>query len=205
MTSSTSSSSALGKDDFLKLLVTQLQNQDPLNPTDNTQFVSQLAQFSSLEGITNLNTTLEGTTSKLTSIENYSTAGLIGRYVNAEGNSFDYSSTPVTIGYNLAGDAAKVNFSVYDSSGNLVKSTDLGTESAGDYTAAWDGTKTDGTAAPAGTYTFTVTATDSSNGAIGVTSYTGGQVSGVSFDASGTASIMVGGTTITQDKIKTIY
>jgi len=69
---------AMGKDAFLKLLVTQLENQDPLKPTDNTEFVAQLAQFSSLEGIQNLNSTMDGMANGISSLQDFSASGLIG-------------------------------------------------------------------------------------------------------------------------------
>ncbi|MBI1911756.1 MAG: hypothetical protein HYS21_07105 [Deltaproteobacteria bacterium] len=201
---SSASSQTMGKDDFLKLLVAQLENQDPLEPTDNTQFVAQLAQFSSLEGITNLNTTMESATGSITSLQNYSTANLIGRNIKAEGNEFDYSGSPVNLPFTVAEDADSLSISVYDPKGKLVNSIDLGSSKKGDYEAAWDGKDFSGNPAANGRYTFSVNAKDSVNNAVDTTTYIRGTASSVSFD-SGSASLLVGGSTITQDKIKEIY
>ncbi len=92
----------MGKDAFLKLLVAQLQNQDPLDPMDNGEFVAQLAQFSSLEGIKNLGVSVDGMAGNMSAMQNLSTSSLIGRYVLVEGNAFELMpDVSVTIGYSI--------------------------------------------------------------------------------------------------------
>jgi flagellar basal-body rod modification protein FlgD len=199
-----SANGVLGKDDFLKLLVTQLQNQDPLNPTDNTEFVAQLAQFSSLEGITNLNTSMEGISSGMAALKNSNSANLIGRSVKAEGSDFAYSGAPVKVGYDLTGTASSVKVSIFDLSGRLVKTIDGGAQPSGIHDIAWDGTDNSGQPAPLGYYGFTVTARDSADNAVSANTYVFGQVTGVNFD-SGNANLLVDGKEIGQNKLKGIY
>ena len=195
---------SLGKDDFLKLLVTQLQNQDPLNPTDNTQFVAQLAQFSSLEGITNLNKSMDGISTGMASLMNSNSANLIGRSVKAEGSDFSYTGAPVTVGYDLTGAGSKVRISIFDLSGKLVRTIDSGAQASGVHDITWDGADDSGKPAPAGAYGFAVSARDPADNAVSANTYVYGQVSGVNFD-SGSANLLVNGKEISQNKLKGIY
>ncbi|MCL6691753.1 flagellar hook assembly protein FlgD [Pseudomonas sp. R3.Fl] len=161
--SSTSSSgtSSLDKDSFLQLLVTQLNNQNPLDPQDNTEFVSQLAQFSSLESMENLDSTLSSFYTSFQSSQALQASSLVGRSVVVESSEAQLASSGDSItGYfdlSSAGDGVQVG--VYDSSGALVKTIDLGSQSAGSVDFTWDGTDDDGNAVDAGTYTFKASAT----------------------------------------------
>src|SRR5574337_74639 len=204
-TASTASTSAgvndaMGKDSFLKLLVTQLQNQDPLNPTDNTQFVAQLAQFSSLEGITNLNTSMESMSKGMASLESFNSAGLVGRAVKAGGNQFAFSGSPVVFGYDLANTAASTSIIVHDGAGKAVKSITMGPQQGGYYEVNWDGTDDNGKMTGPGAYTFTVNAKDAGNSAVGALPYVTGLVSSVALDA-GRASLNVGGKMVSMDSV----
>lgn len=202
--SSVSGAEGMGKEDFLKLLVTQLENQDPLNPMDNSEFVAQLAQFSTLEGITNLNTSMEDMVSATNSMERYSTSNLVGRLVKFDGSEFEYSGTPVSFGYKLDGDAASVKVSVYDKKGRFVNSMDMGASSKGEYMVNWDGTDNAGAQAASGKYNFTITALDSTGNAVDASRFLAGQVSGVSLSEDD-AGLLVLGNTITMDKVREIY
>ncbi len=202
--SSPSVNDTMGKDAFLKLLVTQLENQDPLNPTDNTEFVAQLAQFSSLEGITNLNSSMQSVSGSLSSLESYSSAGLVGRFVKAEGNQFDFNGSPVAFGYDLEGAAASTSVCIYDSSGRLVRNISVGAAPSGYYEVGWDGTDDNGNAVKPGPYTFTVNAKDPNNSAVGALPYVIGMVSSVEI-GSGKAGLNIGGIVISMDSVKEIY
>lgn len=155
----------LGKDDFMKLLVTQLKFQDPLNPMENTEFISQLAQFSTLEGITNMGDSLGTITSYIQSLNNYNAAGLIGKKVKAYGNVvvFDGKET-AELSYNLKDNASKVVVNIY-SHGKLIRTIEEHNKPAGVNTLLWDGRDSDGRLLPSGEYTFSVSATtkDGSN------------------------------------------
>lgn len=186
----------LGKDDFLSLLITQMQNQDPLDPMKGTEFASQLAQFSSLEQLTNINTNLQqsltaqGTLSS--SISNALAATFIGKDVRATASTFQYNVTGnVKLGYSLTAPADSVVVKVYDSTGNVVK-TIKGTNDNGDNTITWDGTNESGQAVGTGSYSFKVTAADSTGASYDATTFVIGKVSGVRFKSDGTVFVIDG-------------
>ncbi len=195
----------MGKDAFLKLLVAQLENQDPLEPMDNGEFVAQLAQFSSLEGIKNLGTSVDGMATNMSSMQNLSTSSLIGRYVLVEGNAFELiQDVAVTLGYGIEENAANVKVNIYDAVGRLVRQVELGSAERGDHALVWDGTDDAGAPMAPGRYNFNITASSAEGEGIPVVEYATGIVSSVSLD-SGTAMISVGGRFIAQDQIKEIY
>lgn len=146
------------QDRFLKLLTTQLKNQDPLNPLDNAQMTSQLAQINTINGIEKLNTTLGQMLDIYNSGQGMQAAGLIGKTVLVAGNSLPLAGGQALGGVSLAEAADKVTVSVLDSAGNVLQSQELGARSAGNIAFSWDGKKADGTAVADGTYTFRVEA-----------------------------------------------
>lgn len=194
----------IGKDAFLKLLVVQLQNQDPLSPMNSTEFVAQLAQFSSLEGIRNLGVSMDGVAASMASMQNLGTSSLIGRQILAEGNAIEYAGGPVVFGYGLDESAASVTLGIYDATGKVVRQIDRGPASYGDHVVTWDGKDNNGLPVPSGPYTFSVQATNASNEKVRAVPYISGVVSAITMD-DGTASLIVGGSVITQDKIKEIF
>ncbi|MEW6387363.1 MAG: flagellar hook capping FlgD N-terminal domain-containing protein [Thermodesulfobacteriota bacterium] len=196
--SSTSTSTALtsatnstmGKEDFLQLLITQLQNQDPLNPEDPKDFVAQLAQFTSLEQQINTNSNLENLSKSLGTLKNaYEMAegvSMLGKTVKGVGNTITVASGQATsASYNLAKAAKEVTVTIANSSGTVVRTLNLGSLAAGDQTLAWDGKNSSGTTVADGTYTFTVTAKDSAGQSIDVTNYYTGVVQEVYMDSTG--------------------
>ena len=189
-------SSILGKDDFLKLLTMQLKNQDPMNPMDGTQFASQLAQFSSVEQLSNINSTLEQSIDAnyllSQSINNALAATFVGKDIRANGNTFHFETTPVKLGYTLPSAADSVTVKVYDASGSLVKTLTNTGKSAGDNSFEWDGTNDGGQTLDPGTYKFVVEAKDSSGSTIATSTFFSGSVSGVRFKADGTVFVVDG-------------
>ena len=202
--STTSTTEELGKDDFLLLLVTQLQNQDPLNPTDNTEFVSQLAQFSSLEGIKNMEETMGTVADGISDMQKWSLSDLIDNTVKFESSSFDFSGEPVSIEYSLGSNAESANVSIYDASGTLIKSVDAGALNSGTYELQWDGTDAAGAVAASGTYTINITAVDSSGASVDTSTYVSGKVTSVTYGSDG-AEINAGNIILTQDDILEVY
>ena len=158
----TSSRDAINKNEFLLLLVTQLQHQDPLNPMDNAEFTSQTAQFASLEQLQNIN-------ENLVNLQNYGSAlfdenavSFIGKTVKASDNSINYTNgSSAEMKFDLERDAKEVYVYIYDSSGNLVKEiVESGTLAAGEHSLTWNGTDNDNTILPDGKYSFEVQADD---------------------------------------------
>ena len=137
---STSQSNVMGKDDFLNLLITQLQNQDPLNPTDSTEFTAQLAQFTSLEQLGNVNENLMELNRFQASINNSQAVTLIGKAITATGNSVQLTGDgPVQCDFSLENDAAVVVANIYDSRGKFVADFESPNLSAGQHSLFWDG------------------------------------------------------------------
>ena len=195
--SGTTGKSIMGQDDFLKLMVTQLQNQDPLNPMDATQFASQLAQFTSVEQLSNINTTLQSSISASQlmnqSISNALATTVIGKQVRATGTTFTYDgSGPVRVGYNLPSAAATAQVKIVDQYGNVVRTINGTGVTAGDVDVSWDGMTDGGTQAGPGQYTMQVTATDAKGAALTATPFFYGTVSGVRFKSTGTVFVVDG-------------
>lgn len=150
---------ALGKDTFLQLLVTQLKNQNPLDPQDNSEFVAQLAQFSSVEGINNLNTTVSGLAGNYTSGQALQASALVGHTVLAPASSTAVNTASGLAGqFDLASSTTGAVVKIYDANGTLVKNIDLGTQQAGTVGFKWDGTSNEGAVLPSGTYKFVASA-----------------------------------------------
>lgn len=163
VTDSTSSASTATKktavqeteDRFLKLLVTQMKNQDPLNPLDNAQVTSQMAQLSTVSGIEKLNETLQS----FTKAQAFQAVGMIGHYVLAPGDFVNLKAGAGAGGFELPSAAESVKVEIYDADGALVRNLDLGKQEEGASVFQWDGKTNTGAAAPDGSYSFVVKAT----------------------------------------------
>ncbi len=177
---SESKQSVVGKEQFLHLLVTQLQNQDPLNPADSTEFTAQLATFSSLEELQNINTTLEGVSTSQTILTNSQAVDYIGKKIQALGDQLylaDGEADPIE--FNIHDDAAGVYIKIYNQYGEFVQDLELGAMSAGQHSVEWDGLDHNGDTAADGSYRFEAMAVDQNGDATSITSFTTGTVSGV--------------------------
>ena len=151
--------SILGKEDFLSLLVAQMKNQDPLNPDDPTQFTAQLAQFSQLEQLFNLNGSMDNLVSSYENATKLTALGTIGKEVAFESDTLTYDGTPVTFGYQLDDDAAEVSVTLKKD--GVVVAVLQGEElGKGTHYLNWDGLNSKGEAAAADDYTIVVQATD---------------------------------------------
>jgi flagellar basal-body rod modification protein FlgD len=167
----------LGKDDFMKMLVAQLQNQDPLKPLDGTDFAAQLAQFSSLEQLTNVNTELQNMGLNQMAMNYSQSVNLIGKNVVANsGNSITANGSTTDLNYNLAKNAQSVTISVFNKDGKLVKTWDETAQKAGMNKATWDSSGVE-----KGDYTFRVTAKDAQGQPVSVDTMTSGLVTAVHF------------------------
>ncbi|MGL4723534.1 MULTISPECIES: flagellar hook assembly protein FlgD [Enterobacterales] len=164
----TSSSASDLQSSFLTLLVAQLQNQDPTNPMDNSQLTSQLAQISTVSGIEKLNTTLGSISGQIDNSQSLQASNLIGHGVMIPGSvvlagaNSDGSASTTPFGVELTQAADKATATITDSSGKVIRTLDLGAQTAGVHTFTWDGTAADGTTVPDGAYSVSIAA--STNG-----------------------------------------
>jgi flagellar basal-body rod modification protein FlgD len=193
----TQPSSILGKDDFLKLLTMQMRYQDPMDPVKGTEFAAQLAQFSSVEQLSNINTnilqSIDANYLMSQSINNALAATFVGKDVRAATDTFKFGGdSNVRLGYTLPAAADFVTVKIYDESGSLVKTLTVTGKEKGDNTFTWDGTNEEGQTVGAGKYKFSVEAKDSSGGSISATSFVVGRVSGVRFRSDGTVFVIDG-------------
>jgi len=150
-----SGNQSLGKDAFLQLLVTQLKNQNPLDPQDNGAFVAQLAQFSSLEGINTLNDSVNAISANYSSSQALQASSLVGRSIIIQTDK-----AMVDTSKSMAGSVAvtsavgNVSVKITDKDGNAVRTIDMGAQSAGKADFIWDGKNDAGEVVEPGTYTF---------------------------------------------------
>jgi flagellar basal-body rod modification protein FlgD len=183
-------SKAMNKDDFLKLLVTQLQYQDPMSPEDPKDFVAQLAQFSSLEQQINSNSNLENLGKVIQNQQQSQNmaqgVSLLGKTVKGSGNQLTVvGGKAMQAAYSLPKSAKQVVVGVFDASGNQVDVINLGAQAAGSRTFSWDGKDSKGQQAADGLYSYQVGAQDQSGNAIEVENYFTGTVNEVRQDSKG--------------------
>lgn len=180
----------MGRDEFLKLLVTQLSNQDPMNPLEGQEFAAQLAQFTSVEQLINIEGTLaaqgEANAMLATSMNNGVAAGLIGQTVEAPGSQVNWDGeTASTTEFELAGPASSVQIEIRDSTGFLLRTVDLGAQGSGEQSFQWDGLDDHGNRVAEGAYSTSIVAKDSSGEPVPTESTVRGKVSRVTFSPEG--------------------
>lgn len=193
-TTSSSSSSALSTEDFLQLIVTQLQNQNPLDPTDTTEFMNQLVSYASYTTQQEMNTSINSLVTSMNSMLASNGIGYIGHNVEAKGDTTTLQDGQATWGYSLSSDASSVTVTVKDEDGNTVYTADGETDS-GSHTFTWDGTTNSGGTAEDGNYTISVSATNASGSSVLDYTTVIGKVTGVD-STSGTTKLLVGDTTV---------
>lgn len=201
--------SELGKDDFLKLMITQLKYQDPMNPMESNEYAAQLAQFSSLEQLANLN---ENVTNSIDanyyltqSINNTMTATLIGKNVKLATNAINNNGQEsVNLGYTLPSDASSVSINIYNEYGNLVRTIESDQKNEGDSKLSWDFTDNDGKKLNNGNYTFEVVATSMNGTDMTINNYLVGAIDGVKFTEDGT-QLMIGNVAYNVAQITEIF
>jgi flagellar basal-body rod modification protein FlgD len=180
------------QDRFMKLLITQMKNQDPLNPMDNAQVTSQLAQLSTVSGIDKLNTTMGTLKDSYQSSQALQATSLIGHGVLVPGSTTNLADGKAVLGMDLPGAADKGTVTIRDGSGNAIRTIELGPQAAGTLPLGWDGKSDKGAAAANGQYSFDVSAT-SAGAAITATTLSYDQVGSVSTGAAGTKLNLTGG------------
>lgn len=175
---------------FLTLLVTQLQNQDPLNPMDNAQVTSQMAQLSTVTGINQLNNTLLALSGQMDVSQSMQAASLIGKDVLVPGTKISVGVDadgvhPTPFGVDMISEASNVVVTITDAAGNVVRNIDLGAKPVGVISVDWDGKNDAGTAVNAGAYTFNVKATDANESPVSADALTYGKVGSVAYTSGG--------------------
>jgi flagellar basal-body rod modification protein FlgD len=187
-------SSKLGKDEFLRLLTTQLSNQDPLDPVDNQAFIAQLATFASVEQQSAMNSTLESLLVAQASSNQTNVAVLVGKEITFNSDQVALPTMgSVDIKGKLTDEAKKVSAIIKDDKGKVVRSIVLnGTQAAGEINLKWDGLNESGARVPQGNYTVTLTAEDAAGKSVPVSTSGRGRATGVSF-AEGFPQLIVNG------------
>ena len=198
-TKASQTDASASQDRFLKLLVAQLNNQDPMNPMDNAQMTSQMAQINTVSGIQQLNETIKSMATQFTSMQVMQGASMIGRDVMTEGNTLTITAGAAKGAVDLAGDADRVTVQVMSPGGQLLDTLNLGKLPAGRSSFNWDASKYTGT----GTPTFKITATQGTT-PVTATALARSTVESVSSDTTGMTVTLKGGGTVKYDAIKAI-
>jgi flagellar basal-body rod modification protein FlgD len=191
------SSTSLDSDDFITLLCTELQYQDPTEPVDNTQMVDQMTQYSQLEQLTEMNDKMDTLADGIGSLSASYGLDYIGMNVEADGYTVNKDGDDVSTLYlTLDDDAAEVTLNVYDSNGSIVDSQTYDDIDAGTVSFTWDGTDYDGAEADDGYYYILASATDADGDDVGCTTTTTGTVTGVSNTDDGVVLTLDDGRTV---------
>jgi flagellar basal-body rod modification protein FlgD len=198
----------MGKDSFLKLLLAQLQNQDPLNPMESYDFTGQLAQFTQIEQLSDIkdivNKSYEKDIGLANSINNSFAANLINKEVKVSSTNLYFGGQDsVEFSFDVPSEAVTLGVSMYDMNGNLVKNLDMTSFDHGTNTLTWNGTNQNGVTVPPGTYYISVAFRDQVNNIYNVETYVKGTVTGVSYK-NGTTYVIVNGNEINFNNIREI-
>jgi flagellar basal-body rod modification protein FlgD len=191
------------QDRFLKLLVTQLSRQDPLNPMDNAQVTTQMAQISTVTGIEKLNQALSDMSASFTSAQTLQASALVGRGVVAEGSSLVLGADGARGGFELAQGASAVTVTISKPNGEVVKTLQLDPTQGGTHAFGWDGSTDAGGAAAPGVYQFAVKAVDQGK-AVDVKTLGYGRVQGVTLGGAALVLDTLGLGALRMDQIKQI-
>jgi len=172
----------LGQDEFMKLFITQLQYQDPLKPMDSYEMASQMAMFSNVEALNNMNTTMDSMLAYQTSQNNIQLLNLLGKEVQAYGNQVAVvEGAAQESEFTLDWGSEQTKVEIYDAGGKLVRSLDLGAKPEGTYGLSWDGKDGAGKQVADGAYSYRVKALDYNGEEVPVAIVTTGKVTGLEF------------------------
>jgi flagellar basal-body rod modification protein FlgD len=195
--------STLTQEDFLKLFMTQMKFQNPLEPLDNFQMATQLAQFNTVDSLTRMNETLNQLMASQNSMSQLQAAGLIGKKVETQGNLLAIQQGAVGEGIYQLARPANVVIQILNSQGGLVRQIDAGVRDTSRQTIGWNGQNQAGAALPDGLYTFRVIAVDAQGQSVPVTTYRIGTVDGISLE-NGAVTLQVNGDKVAFNDILSI-
>lgn len=202
-TASAASNELVSADQFMQLLVAQLENQNPFEPQEGTEFVAQLAQFANLEQMTQMNEGLDYIALGQVGLLSQQTVMMLGKDVTYAGNSVSLDADGTTIMYNLNASATDMQLTVYDDAGVAMGTAQHAPRNAGMNTFEWDGTVRDAEGnvvqLEPGDYTYAINASDGESSIVSTT-YSTGRVSGVTYD-NDYAQLMVGGKRILPEDV----
>ena len=186
-TSSSSGTSAADQtQNFLKLLIAQIQNQDPMAPMDASTMTSQMSQLNMVTSMSNMNTSMTAMLNQMQSVNFMNQAALIGHSPEVAGNSISFDGTnSVVLGANAANPLSSVVATITDSSGNVVNTADLGTLVAGMKNFAWDGIDSSGNKVAAGNYSISISGKNTAGNSESPTVYVASPVAAVSKGTNG--------------------
>jgi flagellar basal-body rod modification protein FlgD len=190
----------LGQDDFLKLLVTQLKHQDPLNPTNNTEFVAQLAQFSQLEQSIKQAQLLQRNLDAQQASFQFALAPLVGRRIGVDMPLVEQGNGPAMIRYALEKDAARVRIDIVDQQGQVLRSMEYANRPSGLNAVEWDGRNRNGEPVPAGVYRYLLSAADAHGDPVTARSRAELTISGIRME-NGAAKLAVGNLNIDPSEV----
>ncbi len=173
----------LDRDAFMSLLTTQMQNQDPLSPMANEEFIAQLATFSSLEQLMGLNTMVQSVSLGINSLNNAAMVDLVGQSVVAEGDTFAFDGESQELMFDAESTTTSTTVTIYDEDGSVVFSEDIGAMEEGESSWTWDGTDQDGQPVEEGTYTFEVTGVDADGEDVEITELIHGIIDEMDFSS----------------------
>lgn len=206
--SGSGSNTTLTQNDFFRLMTTQLESQDPLNPMNSDQYAAELAQFSTANGVQQLQTTVSGIGQQISSATGVQASNLVGHNVAVSGNLLAFGGSGSAPGmFNLSSAAANVQVAVTDSTGAQVATINLGPMSAGMQNFTWNGSETGGGTATAGNYTYQVNAIDTKGNTITAAPYAIVPVAGVTLSGQNgpTVSLAGGLGSVSLNQIYQIY
>ena len=194
------SKETLGRNQFLTLLITQLKNQDPLNPMQSQEFASQLAQFSSLEQLFDVNENLTGIRGSLKSTEGDNALDYIGKIVKTRDNAITKKEAQIDAGAFSIEERANVMISIFNDKGVDVRSVYAGWQDPGEHSFNWDGRNNTGDLEADGNYVFEISAVNESGLSVSANAYMTGEVGGVTYQG-GMPYLMVGKRLVSPDQV----
>lgn len=198
----------LGRDEFLKLFVEQLKNQDPMNPMENYEVAAQLAQYSSLEQLVNINNNFDKFLGAMSLNSYFQGLNLLGKSIEYTGNKFEYNpeeNQKIKINFDLQEDARNINVNIYDENNNYIRTLTLDNAEKGENNVEWDGVDKLGNKMKAGLYHYEIVAYNNEGENVQFTPYGKGVVKNISFDKKKSEAIItVNGDNIDITDIKSV-
>lgn len=192
------------EDRFLRLLVTQLKNQDPLNPLDNAQITSQMAQISTVQGLERLNATLNALLGQANAAQQLAAASLVGRGVLVPGGELVLDNGSTLFGVELKEPADRLTVEIRDATGRLVYRAELGPHGAGIHGLHWDGITESGAVAADGRYSFEVSATRGEQ-SVAAMALSFGRVDAVARSGDSVSLVLSGGRSAALADVKQVF